>query len=259
MTSPESAGAHAIETQIGYRFKDPLLLQEALTHSSKSPREKRSYERLEFLGDAVLGMAIADHLFRHCPEGDEGELTKMKSAIVCAPVLRQAARRLHLELHALVDKAISARGLPPSLLSDIYEALIGALYLDGGLDEARRFILTTLEPEIADVIAGKVTADAKSLLQLYAHRELGIDPVYHILEESGPAHKKQFRAAVIAAGTEYQSEWAGSKSAAEQLAAALALRELGVKVAAHKKKTSVRRTEKGPEGSGDAVPPAEIV
>ncbi len=236
MSAIDPSEAHAIEQQIGYRFKDPLLLQEALTHSSKSPGDKRSYERLEFLGDAVLGMLIAEHLFRHCPEEDEGELTKMKSGIVCAPILRQAAQRLRLEDHALVDKAISARGLPPSLLSDIYEALVGALFLDGGLEEARRFILMTLESEVQDVVAGKVTADSKSLLQLYGHREMGIDPVYRILEEAGPAHKKQFRAAVNVAGAEYHSEWAGSKAAAEQHAATVALRELGVKVTHRKRK-----------------------
>lgn len=239
MSPIDPSETHAIEKQIGYTFKDPLLLREALTHSSKLPKDKRSYERLEFLGDAVLGMAVADHLFRNCPEEDEGELTKMKSGIVCAPVLRQAARRLQLGEHALVDKAISVRGLPPSLLSDIYEALVGALYLDGGLEEARRFILTTLAPEILDVVAGKVTDDSKSLLQLYSHRELGLDPVYRILEETGPAHKKQFRAAVNVAGAEHQSDWAGSKAAAEQDAATVALRELGVK-APHRKKKAAR-------------------
>jgi ribonuclease-3 len=174
-------------------------------------------------------MTIAEHLFRACPEQDEGELTKMKSCVVCGPVLTRAAQRLGLGEYARVDEGVSARGLPPSLLSDLFEALVGAIYLDGGQEEARRFIFAALEGEIQDVVAGRVASDAKSLLQLHAHRELGCDPLYRILEETGPAHRKQFRAAVNVAGADYCSDWAATKAAAEQDAAAVALRALGLR------------------------------
>jgi ribonuclease III len=217
-----------LERVSGYRFHDDFLLRKALTHSSMRTQEGCSYERLEFLGDAVVGAVLAELLFRECTDQDEGVLTKMKSAVVCRPTLAAAARRLDLGQHAIMDKSMLARGLPDSLLSDLYEAFVGAVYLDGGMEEARSFILRSLETEIADVVKGEIAANAKSLLQLQAHRKMGVDPAYRIVEETGPAHRRKFRAAVKVADAEYISGWAGNKAMAEREAAAVALKALGL-------------------------------
>jgi len=219
-------GVREIEQLVGHRFAKRDLLQEALTHSSMRLQTGHSYERLEFLGDAVLDLIVADHLFRACPGEDEGVLTQVKSAVVSGAMLSEVGRRLGLDRHARVDKGVARRGLPDSLVADLFEAVIGAIYLDAGMPAARDFILRTLGEELERALGRRIGFDAKSQLQQYAQRELHCDPAYRVLRRTGPAHERRFQVAVSLNGREFRSGWAPSKAAAEQAAAAAALRKL---------------------------------
>ena len=219
----------AIAEAIGYRFRDLGLLQRALTHPSRRLEAGFSYERLEFLGDAVIGLTVAEHLFRTCPDRDEGDLTKMKSSVVAGRSLARVARRINLNDLVVVDKGIAAqKGLPPSVLSDVFEALIGAVFFEDGMATAQEVILRLLEQPIEDAVNRRFEPDHKSRLQEWAHVALNATPGYKLLDTQGPDHTKRFQAAVVIAGKQYGVAWGSNKRAAEQDAAAETLRQLGV-------------------------------
>jgi len=219
----------AIAEAIGYRFRDAELLQRALTHPSRRLEAGFSYERLEFLGDAVIGLTLADHLFRTCHDRAEGDLTKMKSSVVAGRSLARVARRITLQDRVAVDKGIAAqKRLPPSVLSDVFEALIGAVFLEDGMATAQEVILRLLKQPIEDAVNRRIEPDHKSRLQEWAHVALGATPGYKLLDTQGPAHTKRFQAAVVIAGKQYGVAWGNTKRAAEQDAAAETLRQLGV-------------------------------
>lgn len=218
-----------LEERIGYQFRDRALLQQAMTHSSFTNEQKinkaQNYERLEFLGDAVLELAASEFLFREYPEVPEGELTKQRASMVCEPSLAFCARDLELGSFIRLGKGEESTGgrNRDSITSDAMEALIGAIYLDGGMAEARsfidRFVLSDLEDK-------QLFYDSKSNLQELVQGKLKKELNYELLEESGPEHNKTFRVSVKM-GMEILGEGRGrTKKAAEQQAAYQALLRL---------------------------------
>jgi ribonuclease III len=219
----------AIGQIVGYTFNDASLLGCALTHSSRRTEVGFSYERLEFLGDAVVGMAVAEYLFRACPDRDEGALTKMKSSVVSGRTLARIARQIGIEKFVEVDKGIAAQAqLPDSVLSDVFESIIGAIYLDSGYDAVRQTVLALLRGPIEDAVASKYAPDYKSRLQEWAHIAMRATPTYKLLAEKGPDHTKRFQTAVVISGKQYGVAWGDNKRDSEQEAAAETLRQLGV-------------------------------
>jgi len=218
----------AIQNLLDYRFQNLDLLRSALTHASIADSRLASNERLEFLGDAVLGLVICEELFHRFPDFLEGELTRVKSVVVSRETCANVADRLSLIEHLNLGKGIiESPHMPSSLTSCAYEAVVGAIYLDGGLEPARRFILRHMTQEIDRVMAGEHRLNYKSLLQQHAQHDLGATPTYELLDEKGPDHAKAFEVAVVIRGHRYPSAWGPSKKTAEQRAAKEALRALG--------------------------------
>lgn len=215
-----------LEEKIAYRFRDRRLLRQALTHSSYANEMKinrfENYERLEFLGDAVLELVSSDFLFREQRETPEGDLTKMRASMVCEPALAYCAREFCLERFILLgrgEEATGGRGRD-SIVSDVMEALIGAIYLDGGLEEAsafiHRFILSDLEHK-------QLFYDAKTILQEIVQKENEGTLHYELVKEEGPQHDKIFEVEAYV-GEKKIGEGSGhSKKAAQQQAAYQAL------------------------------------
>ena len=215
-----------LEERIGYRFQNRYLLDCALTHTSFANEQKiqtfKDYERIEFLGDAVLEMISSEFLYRTYPEKKEGELTKLRASLVCEPALAYCARDLSLGAFIRLGRGEEASGgrEKDSIISDVMEALIGAMYLDsGGIEAPRNFILTYILSDLEDK---QLFYDAKSILQERAQQE-GHDLHYEILEESGPGHQKRFRVAAVVNGHRCGIGEGRSKKAAEQQAAYAAL------------------------------------
>ncbi|HUT60425.1 MAG TPA: ribonuclease III [Phycisphaerae bacterium] len=214
---------------IGYRFGDRDLLALALTHSSVAPTRTQSNERLEFLGDAVLGVVVCEQLYQQCQDLMEGEMTKIKSTAVSRQTCAEIADELGLPALTVMSKGINrGRGLPQSVSAAVFESVVGAIYTDGGLDQARRFILEHVQPYIDEALANEHQRNYKSVLQQHAQRQWGAVPAYQLLDEKGPDHSKCFEVAVSIGGRNFASAWGKNKKEAEQEAALLALQELGL-------------------------------
>ena len=218
---------------IGYRFDDEGLLEVALKHSSACGQRVDSNERLEFLGDAVLDIIICEELFRRFPHYLEGDLTILKSAVVSGKSCAQVARKLELQPFLQVGKGIDEQGgLPDSLVAAMLESIIGAIYLDGGLKEAQKFVMRQFEPLITLASEDQYHRDYKSMLQQHAQAKLGVTLNYELLDEKGPSHAKAFEigvSMVIEGKTRrFTPAWGISKKEAEQEAARKSLEELGV-------------------------------
>jgi ribonuclease-3 len=212
---------------VQHTFRDPSLLRAALTHASGAQHRLASNERLEFLGDAILGVIVCEYLFEHYPQMLEGQLTKIKSVIVSRQMCARLSRSLGLESVLIVGKGISSdKPVPPSLLADVFESLVAAVYLDGGMDAARRFVLRSTIPEIQLTASGQADDNFKSILQQVVQRDFNETPFYRLLEEKGPDHDKTFRVAVHFGGREFTPAWGRNKKEAEQRAAGNALAEL---------------------------------
>jgi len=212
---------------IGYHFTDAHLLEIALTHSSVRTPDRECNERLEFLGDSVLGLAITDELYKRLPDQQEGELTRIKSAVVSRGALYRVSTRLGLVRFIEVAKGVGRREeLPVSLTANLVESIIGAIYLDAGFFPAREFILRHLGPELEDVFNDRVAKNYKSLLQHEAQERLGVTPVYRTVEAEGPDHRRNFTVAAVLRGTEYGRASGINKKEAEQEAARHALEAL---------------------------------
>ena len=211
-----------LEEKIGYCFKDKSLLKQAITHSSFANEQKinkrQHYERLEFLGDAVLEVVTSDFLFRKYPSLPEGDLTKKRAMLVCGSSLAFCAKDIELGKFILLGKGEEATGgrNRESIISDVVEAVIGAIYLDGGFESASAFIHRIV---LSDVENKQLLYDSKTLLQEYLQRNGGMELCYAVVEESGPDHDKEF---VIEARINGQVKGKGvgkTKKAAEQHAA----------------------------------------
>jgi len=219
--------ALACQLRLGYFFRDPLLLVAALTHASGADHRLASNERLEFLGDSILGFVVCEELFRRYPSQQEGELTKVKSAVVSRRTCAKIARRLGLEEFLILGKGMSGpQPIPASLHADVFEALIAAIYLDGGFESAVRFVRAQIAGEIDETVAGESAANYKSHLQQLTQRLHGRPPHYHLLEENGPDHCKTFRIAAQVGDTTYSPAWGRNKKDAEQRAAGNAIAEM---------------------------------
>ncbi|HOM16973.1 MAG TPA: ribonuclease III [Thermoguttaceae bacterium] len=215
------------EQRIGYVFSDKSLLRAALTHASGAQHRLGSNERLEFLGDAILGAVVSELLFLKYPHALEGELTHIKSIVVSRQTCARLSHALGLEEFLILGKGLTTQGpTPESVLADVWESLVAAIYLDGGLEAARRFIQPHLEPEIEAAAEGESDANYKSLLQQLAQREHGVTPTYELLDEKGPDHCKYFQMAAQIGGARYPPAWGRTKKEAEQLAARNALQKL---------------------------------
>jgi ribonuclease-3 len=223
--SPEQIAT--CESRIGYTFRDKSMLLAALTHASGALHRLKSNERLEFLGDAILGFVVCERLFQSYPEYLEGDLTKIKSIVVS----RSTCAKISIEL-ALNDFLILGKGMttnprvPASLMSDVLESLIAGIYLDGGDAAAREFIIRFIGPEIDAAVAGELGGNYKSLLQQLAQRDFGTTPTYTLLDEKGPDHSKCFKISAQVGPQRYQPAWGRNKKEAEQRAACNALSEI---------------------------------
>ena len=210
-----------------YRFRDPTFLREALTHASGANHRLASNERLEFLGDSILGAIVCEVLFRKYPEYLEGDLTKVKSVVVSRRTCAKISRALGLDQFLVMGKGMGSREeTPPSVLADVFESLIGAIYLDGGMEAAKRFIMRHIEAEIDETVDGQGGINYKSNLQQIAQRKFGETPTYHLLDEKGPDHSKCFMIAAQVGSQRFASAWGQNKKDAEQRAARNALGQL---------------------------------
>lgn len=208
------------QSAIGYSFNNTTVLEKALTHTSCRLENNFSNERLEFLGDAVLGMIISDYLYKTFPHFSEGELTKIKSVVVSQATLARVSLEVHLKDFLLVGRGLNDRNfLPRSLLANVFEAVIAAIYLDGGLDAAYNFTIKYLQKEIDIVCKDQHEKNYKSILQHYSQKVYNVTPVYQVLQQIGPDHGKSFEVIVIVNGNEYGRGWGKSKKEAEQSAA----------------------------------------
>jgi ribonuclease-3 len=216
------------ERLLGHQFCDRALLEQALTHASVADTRLESNERLEFLGDAALGIVVCDYLYTRFGDLLEGELTKIKSSVVSRRTCAEIAASLGLDELLRLGKGLADRqALPKSVLAAVYESLIGALYIDGGLEAARRFILRGLESTIEQAAGSGHQYNFKSVLQQTAQESLRQQPQYIVLDEKGPDHAKCFEICVEIGARRFGSCWGASKKQAEQQAALEALFELG--------------------------------
>lgn len=225
----DEATLRKIEQILGYEFTDRNLLAKAFTHSSAVDNRLLSNERLEFLGDAVLALVICQALFDRFSGYLEGELTKVKSMLVSRGTCARIAKKLNLQKYLKVGKGMtSSRALSGSLAAGVLEAVIAAIYIDGGLDVARNFILRVFGPIIEQADAEHIQGNFKSLLQQYAQEQFNATPTYVLLDEKGPDHNKCFELEVAIASEHFPSAWGTNKKEAEQKAAFNALVQLGV-------------------------------
>lgn len=205
---------------LGYRFSDPDFLQQALTHASSKGSLSLDNERLEFLGDAILGAIISDHLYQSLPGEEEGELSKLKAAIVNRRAQARATKALGLGEFIILGKGMrKTTSIPASVLANVFEAVLGAIYLDGGLKAARKFAMSALEKEIDLALSDPHIRNYKSVLQEFAQKKFGEFPTYKIISEEGPDHKKEFSVVAIIKGKQYAKGKGKSKKEAEQSAA----------------------------------------
>jgi ribonuclease-3 len=215
------------EEVLGYQFIDPMYLREALTHASGANHRLVSNERLEFLGDAILGAIVCELLFRRYPEYLEGDLTRVKSVVVSRHICAKISRKLGFEEFLLLGKGMgSQEETPSSVLADVFESLIGAIYLDGGMEAAKRFIVQHIEAEIDLAAGGHGGVNYKSNLQQVGQRQFGETPTYLLLDEKGPDHSKCFKISAQIGRQRYAPAWGRNKKDAEQRAAMNALSEL---------------------------------
>jgi ribonuclease-3 len=225
----------SLQQAIGYRFRDRGLLEHAMTHTSRANEDASGgvtdNESLEFLGDAVLGFVIADVLFAEFPEFDEGQKSKAKASLVSTATLARLAERLDLGAHLLLGRGEEKTGgrRKLALLADGYEALIAAVYLDGGVDQVRAFLLSQFRPLLADLRReGAGGHDHKSALQELLQSKEQPLPEYRLVGTLGPDHRKLFQVEVVVDGEPLATASGTSKKEAEQEAARLAISKLTI-------------------------------
>jgi ribonuclease-3 len=218
------------EERIGYSFSDKELLHAALTHASGAEHRLASNERLEFLGDAILGAVVCELLYLQYPEYLEGDLTRIKSIVVSRQTCARISDSLGMQEFLILGKGMTTHpSLPPSLMADVFESLVAAIYLDGGDVAAREFLGRHLGAEIQRAAGGESGINYKSMLQQLAQREHGSTPTYQLLDEKGPDHSKCFKIAAQVGGNRFPPAWGRNKKEAEQRAARNALSEISGK------------------------------
>ena len=216
------------EQALGYQFHDRALLELCLTHASIARTRLASNERLEFLGDAVLGLVVCEMLFRKYPGSTEGELTRLKSVLVSRTTCAELTRRLGIERQMFLGKGLgSHEEIPSSVLGAVFESVVAGIYIDGGLEAAREFIERVLKEEVKKTTGRHQNYNYKSLLQHFAQRRFGATPAYRLIDEQGPDHSKAFHVAAVVGKTVFPAAWGTNKKEAEQAAAKAALMDLG--------------------------------
>lgn len=213
---------------IGYDFANVDLLRKALVHASAAATRIDSNERLEFLGDAIFGAVICDELFRRYPRKTEGDLTRIKSSTVSRSMCVKVTMKIGLGDYVILGKGVVSRSgrIPSSILAAVMESVIAAIYLDGGYEAARQFIVRVFDSELTSVADGESEENYKSLLQQHAQKELGTTPEYVVIDEQGPDHLKSFQVAAQIEAEQFEPAWGKNKKEAEQKAAFNALQIL---------------------------------
>ncbi|MBS4539766.1 ribonuclease III [Clostridium sp. D2Q-11] len=217
---------------INYKFDDIKLLNRALTHSSFANEYKkfnlRYNERLEFLGDSVLGLIVSDYIFNNYKDYPEGELTKIRALVVCEPSLAAISKKIDLGRFLLLGKGEESTGGRDrtSILSDAFEAVIGAVYIDGGIEVSRKFILENLLDTIKEAVKGEILLDYKTELQELIQKSNNCCIEYRVIKEEGPDHNKRFFVEVLNNNSVLGRGEGSSKKEAEQEAAKSALKKV---------------------------------
>ena len=225
--SSERTNLEDCQEAIGYRFKKPELLRAALTHTSGANTRGASLERLEFLGDSVLGLVTCEQLYVRFPDYQEGDLTKVKSVVVSRKTCAKFSQELGLGSFLILGKGLNCYGeLPSNMLADVFESLVAAIFLDGGWDEAKAFVLRFMMPEIDRVAREAVCANSKSQLQQLVQKEYGDTPRYFLLDEQGPEHARSFKVAAVVGEHRFPAAWGRTKKEAELKAAVNALADI---------------------------------
>ncbi len=215
------------QEKIGYRFQNLQLLTDALRHASGVSHRLASNERMEFLGDAILGVVVCEQLYLQYPDYMEGEMTKVKSVVVSRDTCARISERIGLQEYLILGKGMAADPqIPRSVVAAALESLIAAIYLDGGMDPAKDFIVRHITEEIEQTVSGQFGVNYKSQLQQYAQREHSMTPVYHLLDEKGPDHSKCFKIAAQVSTQRFLPAWGKSKKESEQRAAHNAISEI---------------------------------
>ena len=237
-SAPETGASPAVldacQAILEYQFQNPDLLVAALTHASSADHRLVSNERMEFLGDAILGCVVCEQLYHEFPTYLEGELTRIKSIVVSRETCARVSKRIGLGQFLILGKGMTTNPtVPDSVLAAVLESLIAAIYLDGGSPPARDFLARFIFPEIEAAVAGEVGGNYKSLLQQLSQREHGATPTYHVLDEKGPDHSKCFKISARVGRQEFPAAWGRSKKQSEQRAADNALANLRGEPAPH--------------------------
>ncbi len=224
---------NALEERLEYQFHDLALLDTALTHTSYVKGDGRASahnERLEFLGDAVLELCTSEYLFTRFPDSDEGAMTRLRAQAVCESALYEVAKDYGFGRLLLLGRGEDHSGgrEKPSILSDAVEAVIGALYIDGGMEVAKRFIMRFVHKSVEDAMAGRLIKDHKTMLQEYVQKHHMGQIAYELIGSSGPDHNKTFSMRVLVAGETAGTGEGRTKQEAGQHAARAALVEFGV-------------------------------
>lgn len=207
--------------RLGYRFRDESLLELALTHAST--HREQDNERLEFLGDAVLNLIVARALFDRRTALSEGAMTEIKSGVVSRRTLARVAQSLGLDEHARIGGGMRGRALPTSVLANLYEAMLGAIYLDGGFDAANRFALSTLDDALEESTTELDSANPKQKLQHWTQARWGQLPAYELVRTLGSAHARAFLVRARIGESVFPAAWGRTRKEAERWAAHEAL------------------------------------
>ncbi len=217
---------HPLEQLIQYEFKNKQLLTEALTH--KSYKKSYNNERLEFLGDAVLDLIVGEYLYKKFPSADEGILSKIRASLVNEEGFNKLAKSLNLGKYILLSNAEENNDgrIKASLLSNAFEALMGALYLEAGLQKVHEISISLIEEQYEEISLDSLFKDYKTSLQEITQAKYGVTPTYKLISSKGPDHKKEFEIAVIIQDREYARAVGKSKKIAQQKAAFLAIKSL---------------------------------
>lgn len=221
-----SKGIEALEKTLGYKFKSERLIIEALTH--KSHKQPYDNERLEFLGDAVLDLIVGEYLFFKFPKSDEGNLSKIRAALVNEDGFEKLARSINLGEYIYLSNAEENNGgrEKASLLSNAFEAVMGAIYLESGLEAVRKIAIELIEKNHKEISLDSLFRDFKTTLQELTQARFGETPEYRVIASRGPDHKKEFEVAVIIENREYARAIGKSKKIAQQEAAEMAVKLL---------------------------------
>lgn len=219
---------------LDYTFINQDYLVRCLTHASAARTRLESNERMEFLGDAILGAAVCESLYERYPDSSEGELTRIKSVVVSRATCARIIRRLKLDRFLILGKGITTSAtIPGSVLATAFEAIVGGIYLDSGYESAKKFVNRVLDKEVTRAAESSIGVNYKSLFQQRIQKDTGVAPVYRVLNEQGPDHSKSFQVVASVGEEDFSPAWGPSKKIAEQRAAENALSQLNGEVVPH--------------------------